>query len=70
MNDYYGIVSSVRKLGENCGKQWEDHWQCLEKHNQVSNFLSESQLFKNCGASKLNGQCRIFEVEEQVDCLL
>ncbi|PWN52048.1 putative NADH dehydrogenase 22K chain precursor [Violaceomyces palustris] len=24
----------IKKLGENCGKQWEEHWQCLEKNNQ------------------------------------
>lgn len=24
----------IKKLGESCGKEWEDHWQCLEMNNQ------------------------------------
>lgn len=30
----YLLPHSIRKLSENCGKEWEEHWQCLEKHNQ------------------------------------
>jgi NADH dehydrogenase (ubiquinone) 1 alpha subcomplex subunit 8 len=26
----------IRKLNESCGKEWEAHWQCLERNNQVS----------------------------------
>ncbi|UZJ51596.1 hypothetical protein CBS101457_000916 [Exobasidium rhododendri] len=24
----------IKKMSESCGKEWEDHWQCLERHNQ------------------------------------
>jgi NADH dehydrogenase (ubiquinone) 1 alpha subcomplex subunit 8 len=24
----------IKRLGESCGKEWEDHWQCLEMNNQ------------------------------------
>ncbi|KAL9939179.1 hypothetical protein V8E36_001992 [Tilletia maclaganii] len=24
----------IRKLSDSCGKEWEQHWSCLEQHNQ------------------------------------
>lgn len=24
----------IRKLSDSCGKEWEDHWRCLEMNNQ------------------------------------
>lgn len=39
---------SIRKLSDSCGKQWEEHWQCLELHNQVSR--QQLQLSKHPGS--------------------
>lgn len=30
---------SITKIRENCNAQFETHWQCLEKNNQVGSFL-------------------------------
>jgi len=28
------IVGRLTKMRDNCGKQWDAHWECLEKRNQ------------------------------------
>lgn len=28
-------LSRIKKIGDKCGKEWDAHWQCLEKNNQV-----------------------------------
>ena len=29
------LTGSIAKVGEKCGKEWDAHWQCLERNNQV-----------------------------------
>jgi hypothetical protein len=56
----------IKKMSESCGKEWEDHWQCLERHNQEfymcrkpereSNLLivkSGQTVILNCSLSSL-----------------
>ena len=31
----YKLTGSIQKIGEKCGNEWDAHWQCLEKNNQV-----------------------------------
>ena len=27
-------LTSISKIGEKCGKEWDAHWKCLEYNNQ------------------------------------
>lgn len=28
------LLTSIKKLSDSCGKEWEVHFNCLEQHNQ------------------------------------
>ena len=30
-----GSYLRIQKIGEQCGKEWDAHWECLEMNNQV-----------------------------------
>jgi hypothetical protein len=35
------LTGSISKMRESCLAEFDAHWQCLEKNNQVSDFLSD-----------------------------
>jgi hypothetical protein len=41
------IFRRIAKLRENCGKEYENHWQCLENNNQVCDL----RIFNPIGAN-------------------
>ncbi|KAK0533371.1 ndufa8, NADH-ubiquinone oxidoreductase complex I 19kd subunit [Tilletia horrida] len=45
----------IRKLSDSCGKQWEQHWQCLENNNQEFYKCRKPERSLNqCVFDKLN----------------
>ena len=42
MNDHY---QSISKLRDNCLKEFDTHWDCLEKNNHVCFYLLPSELY-------------------------
>ncbi|KAL1914371.1 uncharacterized protein VTP21DRAFT_8951 [Calcarisporiella thermophila] len=49
----------LRKLRENCDKEFEQHWQCLDKNNQEYTFCRKEEnkfnscVFKSLGLEKV-----------------
>ncbi|CAO1630284.1 unnamed protein product [Jaminaea pallidilutea] len=44
----------IRKLNQNCAKEWEDHWQCLERNNQDLYLCRKPErTFNSCVFDKL-----------------
>lgn len=44
----------IRKLRENCDKEFEAHWKCLDQNNQELRFCrSEEYPFNKCMLDKL-----------------
>lgn len=48
------FVVRITKLRENCEKEWEAHYKCLEKHNQEYYACRKPErTFNECVFSKL-----------------
>ncbi|KIJ57022.1 hypothetical protein M422DRAFT_150043 [Sphaerobolus stellatus SS14] len=44
----------INKLRENCLKEWDNHWQCLEKNNQEFYYCRKPErVFNECVFTKL-----------------
>ena len=44
----------IEKLRQNCEKQWEAHWQCLDKSNQMLEKCRPAErVFNDCVFQKL-----------------
>jgi NADH dehydrogenase (ubiquinone) 1 alpha subcomplex subunit 8 len=42
------------KLAKECGKEWDDHWKCLDgSNNHYFKCRSEEKLFNKCVFDKL-----------------
>ncbi|KAF7732157.1 hypothetical protein EC973_006412 [Apophysomyces ossiformis] len=53
-------IDLIQKLRENCGKEFEQHWQCLEKHNQeFSGCRKPEREFNTCVFEKLGLEKKI-----------
>ncbi|KAI7863304.1 putative NADH dehydrogenase 22K chain precursor [Spinellus fusiger] len=53
-------IDLIQKLRENCGKEFDAHWQCLEKHNQeLFNCRQPELTFNTCVFEKLGLEKKI-----------
>jgi len=51
---YSSACPRISKLRENCEKEWETHYKCLEKHNQeYFACRKQERTFNECVFSKL-----------------
>lgn len=58
--------SSITKLRENCGKEFDAHWQCLENHNQQFYSCRKPETtFNQCVFEKLVS-CHVIECVDQI----
>ncbi|KAL0085249.1 NDUFA8, NADH-ubiquinone oxidoreductase complex I 19kd subunit [Phycomyces blakesleeanus] len=53
-------IDLITKLRENCGKEFDAHWQCLENHNQeLFNCRKPERTFNTCVFEKLGLEKKI-----------
>ncbi len=48
------MLTRIEKLKQNCNAQWDAHWKCLDKNNQMfEKCRSEEMPFNECIFNKL-----------------
>lgn len=52
--DLYQLLTRIEKLKKNCDDQWTNHWQCLDKNNQMyEKCRPQERVFNECLFTKL-----------------